>query len=344
MNDFESEADIQADVAAALKELEGAPDNAPAPQPEAPQTEIEAPAAAEDDAAKAKARDEQGRFAKAEEKVQNPEATPDADATPQPETSRPPHTLKATLKAKWAVLDPEVRQEFERVEAEAQKARTEWNSKAERHNKFDALVAPHRDRLTLNGLDEFRYLESLIKADEMLRTQPQQALSQIASLYGVSLPGFQQQPGQQIPQAQEDPRFSELQRQVASLNEVLTTRQEAEERAQTDQARTAWMTFREDASNPYAENVKEDMALLLREGRAQDLKSAYEMAVWANPETRKLMMAAGSTTQTQKDTRPAGLGITGAPGLGRQPAAQADPRASIEDDVRNAIQQLSGRI
>jgi hypothetical protein len=49
-------------------------------------------------------------------------------------------------------------------------------------------------------------------------------------------------------------------------------------------------TFSNDPKNEFYLDVRMDMATLLESGRAKDLKDAYDKAVWANPETRQVML------------------------------------------------------
>lgn len=337
------EEDIRADIEAAIKGEEReapqeapAADAAPAPEPPEPPQESEA---------ESRARDEHGRFvAKAAEPAQdNGNPLPQAVESPS-ETIRPPVSWSATAKADFARLPPHIQQEVLKREKDIETGMAQWAPKGERLNKFEALFAPRREKLALAGVDEFRAVEQLLAAQDFLERDPAGALNYLAQQYGVSLPGVQPQQGLQIPQAPEDPRLSELQKQVASLSEALTSRQQAEEQAKVEAAHSDWVAFRSDPKNLYAENVKPEMAAFLREGRADTLQQAYDMAVWANPETRKLMMASTPAAQPPKDVKPAGLSVTGAPGLGQQPPVANNPRASIEDDVRQSIQMLTGRV
>ena len=56
-------------------------------------------------------------------------------------------------------------------------------------------------------------------------------------------------------------------------------------------AQSELQKFTSDPAHIYYEDVKEDMALLLSQGRAQDLKDAYEKAFWMNPKVREAVQA-----------------------------------------------------
>lgn len=294
-----------------------------------------------------RARDESGRFvAKPEEVVQdNGNPLPQTEES-QPGTIRPPVSWSATAKADFAKLPEHIQKEVLKREKDMENGLAQWAPKGERLNKFEALFAPRKEKLALAGVDEFRAIEQLLAAQDFLERDPHGALQYLAQQYGVSLQGQTQVGAQPQPQPQQsDPRLTELQQQVATLTQTLTSQRQADEQKQAEAAKSEWMAFRSDPANLYAENVKEDMAILLREGRATDLQTAYDMAIWANPETRKLMMASVPAAQpAPKEVKPAGLSVTGAPGLGSVPATPSNARASVEEDVRAAISQLTGRV
>lgn len=332
-----SEDDLGGDIERAMAELSGATETPAEPPAEAPPPETEAPS-------DGRVRGPDGKFvAKPPEPEQSAPASPDVQAAPPPETSRPPHTLKATLKAKWATLDPEVRQEFERVEAEAQNAKNEWSPKGERLNKFDALFTPFKEEFALSGIDEFTAAQQLLAAHQFLKRDPNGAIAHLARQYGASLNGVPvSQPTQNQPQ-DESPALAELRQQVASLTQSLQQQSQAKEQELQQSAVSEWEAFRNDPANPYAENVKTDMALLLREGRAQTIAEAYQAALWLNPETRSLMQTQTATPQAPDKTKPAGLGIVGGAGNVPRNTSVVTPESSLEDDIRAAYRQLGGR-
>ncbi len=335
----DAEDDMDADIAAAIASVAA---DAPPEPPQPPAAEPPEPLKDASEQTDGRARDEAGKFvAKAPEPAQNPQASPDAPAAPPEETSRPPHTLKATLKAKWATLDPEVRQEFERVEGEVQTAKSEWASKGERLNKFDALLAPYKDKFALSGTDEFAAVQSLLAAQRFLEEKPNEAIAYLARQYGAQPQAFQGQTqnlGQEQP-----PGFAELQREIAELK--AERQREVQEREQTakSEAVAEWSKFREDPAYPYAVNVQEHMHALLSTGRATNLKDAYDQAVWANPETRALLQKQVAAPAPVKDAKPAGLGVIGGPGTVRRPVGDVNPETSLEEDIRAAYASLSGR-
>jgi hypothetical protein len=71
--------------------------------------------------------------------------------------------------------------------------------------------------------------------------------------------------------------------------------------------------------HPHFELVREEMAQLLERGKAQDLKTAYEQAVWLVPEVREL--------ELQRLVRKAAPGASNAQKIAKAKAAAVSPKS-----------------
>lgn len=319
----ETDTDLEADVRAAI---EGPLDPPAAEQP----TQQAEPTGD-------RTRDEHGRFApkSVDSKAEVTQVDPAQGEEPA-RTILPPRTWTAAAKAKFATLDPDVQQEVLRREKEIDDGKAQWDSKAEHYNRLTKLYEPIRDRLTLNGLTEEAYTAALIRADEMLRSNPQAAMQQLAQLYGFQLPQGMQQPQQQ----QVDPVMQGLQQQVQQLTQLFTSQQQAREQGERQEIVGEIEAFRNDPKHIYFDNVRPKMVKLLEGGLAKDLPEAYDMACYADPEVRTLMAAKPLTPA--KPGKPNGISVTGSPrGQGQ---ASPNARVTAEDDVRAAMEELAGRV
>ncbi len=256
-------------------------------------------------------------------------------------TIAPPISWSATAKASFAQLPPHIQQEVLKREKDIENGKAQWDQKGERLNKFEALIAPRKEKLALAGVDEFTAIQQLLAAQDYLERDAAGAIAYLAQQYGVALPGVQAQ-GPQIPQA--DPQVRALQDRLDAMERQARAEAQSREDAAQEAARSEWETFRSDPKHPYAENVRREMSAFLASGIVDNLADAYEMATRANKETFGVLQQQQTVVPlTPKATTPAGLGINGAPGLGGQAANQADPNASVEDDVRAAIAAIRGR-
>ena len=312
----DTDTDLEADVRAAV---EGT-----SPEPVAPEPVEAGPV-----------RDEHGRFAQKVDK-ENELAESPQSKEPQTGTILPPRSWTAAAKAKFATLDPDVQQEVLRREKEIDDGKAQWESRAEQVKRFESLFEPVKDRLTLSGIDQFAYTQALLKADELLRTNPQAGFQQLAQLYGFQFPGT----GQQPPQAPVDPHLSALQQQVQQLTQVISSQQSAKEQQERQATLGEIEAFRSDPKHLYFDNVKPEMVKLLESGICGTLAEAYDLACYRNPDVKAAMAA---TFTPGKPGKPKPISVTGSPGQGQQ-AKPGNSRTSAEDDVRAALEELSGRI
>lgn len=332
--------DIGADILAAMS---GEPET-PETQLSAPETIIPADSGEETAQEKAdRVRDEHGRFAKADETVQS--APTEAQASPEPakQTIGPPRSWTVEEKAIWDTLPPLAQQAALRRESEMLAGKQSWDTKAERFNKIDAVIAPHRDRLTLSGVEESVYIGRLAQADKMLTENPYQAIQEVARMYGIDLNQIAGGSPQQAFQPAQDPQISTLLEEVQALRaerqQEITQRQTSEQQAALAQIEA----FATDPAHPYFDNVKTEIGALLQAGSAKDLQEAYDMACHARKDIRALLQAAAAAKPATL-TKPGGPQVTGAQRGATPPAQAANQNANIEDDVRDAINQLAGRV
>lgn len=362
---------VRDSLKAATAELSGdavEPVIAPAPEPVAEAVPAEPTAEAKTPAPEG--RDEKGRFApkesKAEASAQAPPAAPTTETAPpadkeplEAEAIRVPPSLPAAVKAQFKDLAPEVREAFVKLEDSVQTAKAEWGKKGERLNRYDEIMAPRSEKLTLQGIDEFTAIKTLFAAQDFLERDPLGGIRYLAQSYGVNLtqlapqtnapqPGVEGQPAPTT-----DPRIEAmlqpLVRQVQTLEQryqAETQRTEAQNLA-TAQAEVA--DFKGKPENMYFDNVKDDVVRRLESGAAKTLADAYEQAIWASPEVRPLLLKA-QTVDAARTNAPAAAAtkartaanasgsVTGAPSAGA--VAPAGPPGSVRDSIMAAREQL----
>lgn len=317
----------------------------------------------------ARARDESGRFAKAPEPGQEntiePATAPDAD--PPSEPIRVPASLPAPLKAKFKDLPPEWQSAIQKQDEDRTAAKAQWDTKAERFNRLEEILAPRREKFQLQGLDDARAIQTLFAAQDMLDRNPLEGLSYLARSYGVDL----RQIGAQPAQAQQGTYPPELaaalqpiMSQVQTLQQSLAERDQAAANAELHRGLAEIEAFRSDPANLYFDDVRANILALMETGRAATLKDAYEAACWADPVVRPLLIeqreatAKAEATKAQTDAKAkaeadarakanaaqrAGGSVTGAPGSTVAQAAQGS-KGSIMADLRAAMEQVGSGV
>lgn len=337
--------DMEDDIRAAMAEVSGAaPEPAPAEEvvvaPEAVIAEAETP---QDDAEKAsdgRERGPDGKFiAKAPETVQDtPDQPSEAVADPAVKLAiRAPASWSPAAKASFEILPPEVQQAVAKREQEIDHGLRRKSEEVKRYEPLEQLIAPRRALWAAQGMDEASAIKTLLAAQDLLERDPKQGLEFLARSYGVNLNTAQPQgqPYQAQPARDSHPEIAALKQQVQVLQSQVQTAQTAPIVSQID-------AFQNDPANLYFENVRDDMAVLLHNGKASDLKEAYEMACWMRPDIRPFLQTTQAPAAPAQDkaaqARRAAVSVTGSPGQTRVPKSNG----SIEDDIRAAFEEVAG--
>ena len=319
--------------------------------------------------AQERARDEAGRFAKApaEAPAQSDSPAPaPAEVKTEPESPapspapaesassvvKPPDSWSPVAKSKFATLDPEIQAEIARRESEVHKGFTKQDEHRNLGKNFEQAVAPYLPMIKAEGSDPLKAAAALMQTAYNLRAgtpdQKEQLLIGLMNQYQID-PNrvFQRLAGGQSQQA--DPQVTALQQQVQQLQQVLQAGTQQTEQQQQAQVNTLIESFASDPKNIYFTNVKPEMAALLREGRAKDMQEAYDMACWARPDIRPLLLQqqeqqrqAEARARTQK-ARAAGSTLTGSPSGTVAGSTNVDPARSLRDELLANLREVQSR-
>jgi hypothetical protein len=336
--------DMEDDIRAAMAEVSGiAPEPAPVEEVVvAPEAVIEAETPHDDGekAADGRVRGPDGKFiAKAPEMVQDtPDQPSEAVADPAAKLAiRAPASWSPAAKATFDKLPPEVQQAVAKREQEIDHGLRRKSEEVKRYEPLEQVLAPRRAQWAAQGMDEVHAVKTLLAAQDLLEKNPMQGLEFLARSYGVNLNTAQPQgqPYQAQPARDSHPEIAALKQQLQVLQSQVQTAQTAPIVSQID-------AFQNDPANLYFENVRDDMAVLLHNGKASDLKEAYEMACWMRPDIRPFLQTAQAPAAPVQDkaaqARRAAVSVTGSPGQTRIPKSNG----SIEDDIRAAFEEVAG--
>jgi hypothetical protein len=340
--------DMEDDIRAAMASLEAdAPEPAPVEEvvvaPEAVITEAEPPQEDAEKAADGRERGPDGKFiAKQPETVQDAVVDqPSKDDTDPPEkwASRVPASWSPEAKAEFANLPKAVVKAIGKREWEINRGLSLKDNEIKRYEPLEQLIAPRRDLWAAQGMDEASAIKTLLAAQDLLEKDPKTGLEYLARSYGVNLATLSAQPQGQPQPAQP---VQDSHPEIATLKQQLLELQSQVQTAQTAPIVSQVETFFADPANLYAENVRSDMAVLLREGRAKDLPEAYEMACWMRPDIRPFLQTtqapAAPTQDKAAQARRAAVSVTGSPGKPPIPKSNG----TIEDDIRAAFEEVAG--
>lgn len=276
--------------------------------------EIESRDESGDESTSDRPRDEQGRFAKKTDEEDEPaetaaeesaegEATEitadhgedEGDEAAAVQALDAPASWSATAKASWPSLSPELQNEILKRETDWQRADGERANRLKGFEPIDAALEPVRQHLNLHGVEPAQYVRQLVAADQFLRTQPQQAIQWIAQQYGIDFSAMHRQ----AEEAENlDPSIAPIVQEVNALKSYIQRQEHERQQAEATRLQMEIGNFAKD--KPYYEDVRADMAALLGGGRATDLQTAYDMAIWANPATRAKIQAESTATTEKK--------------------------------------------
>lgn len=249
----------------------------------APKSEARAAAAAR------RERDEAGKFAPTSQKADH-KAEPQAQATePAPRPAKPrPSSWKKDYEEHWGRLDPSLQDYITQREEEFRRGVAAYQTEAGRAKGILEAIAPHQDYLQQHGMQPEQIVGALLSADRALRTgapqQKLQALAYLHQVYGIPLNALAPQQGgeggeQQAQQyAQPDPHWTWAQQQIQQLNGRIQQFMTAQERQQQQAVQSEIARFSQGREEQVNE-VRETMAAALQAGLAEDLESAFDVAI-----------------------------------------------------------------
>mgnify|MGYP003145449229 FL=1 len=218
-----------------------------------------------------------------------------------------------------------------------------------RQEALDEIMKPYLADFQRAGMDEIGAVRQLFAAHDYLRKDPKQAIQWLAKNYGVDM----SEVGMDTAEDEyADPQVKALQQQVAQLQGFLNQQQQTQMQSvqQDTQSMIDKFASAKDADGnlkyPHFSEVRDRMGVLIQGNQAQDLESAYEMAIYADPKLRQSLMDNYAATKTQKEVKTEAVKkakkaqrstVRGNP----TPAEKALPTGlSVRDTIMKSIQQL----
>jgi hypothetical protein len=249
-------------------------------------------------------RDEKGRFAKKEE----PEPVAQEVIEPEPviPVGVPPELQRLGLRKEEAeamALAPEaVRNAFIRRSEEMHKGLETYREKAQIGERMLQSLQPFMPTIQALGVDPGEATARLFNVEHTLRFGNQQQklamIHQVMSEYGIN-PDDAYTYTQNAPAApQADPQVAQLYQYVQQLEQKQTQLLNQQQQREMETLNSEISRF--SADKPHFDSVRNEMAALLQAGIATDLQSAYEQAIYANPQVRAQVLAAQQAEQEEK--------------------------------------------
>lgn len=245
----------------------------------------------------------------------------------------PPKSWKKDLHTHYATLPPDVQRYVHEREQQALQGVMQYKQQVDAYN---GIFEPYKAIMQQAGIEPTTLVKNLAANHHVLATGTPEQKAQVASTllreYGIdprSLIFGQQPQGQQQPApAALPPDYEHLRTSVSHLERTIMEGKRQEIQKQVD-------AFA--AANPHYAEVESDIAELIGSGAAQDLQTAYDIAIYRNPEIRQKVLDDLLAKSTQQ-ARQVSASKQSATRLNLTPGATAGkPVVGSIDDTMNAI-------
>lgn len=312
--------------------------------------------------AQERARDETGKFAKAEAKAAQeaaPEAAkaqeqavkteqqPQTEQTAQPTVIAAPRGWPVAAKAAFDTLPDVVKQAVAEREANIDKGFAKYSG-----------LDRHVQEFERNGVKLADAVDRYRAAEQDLTNDPVGGFARLANVMGIdpiqlaqAWLGQQQDPnnsnGQAVPPAVQN-HIRQLEQRLSRFENQITGERQSKAMSEAEK-------FLSDPANKYADNVIGDMEQIIKVARASgqevSLKDAYDRACYASPEIRNLLIEDQFKARTKAEqdkaaqaaskAKGSALSVTGSPVAGV--SASGTSNRSLREDLEEAFASSRGR-
>jgi hypothetical protein len=262
----------------------------------------------------------------------------DAPAVAAPER-KAPSSWKKDYWEDFNKLDPRVAEYINQRESQFASGVSVYKDNWERAKPLQDAIAPFVQDFQAAGVTPEQGIAKLAAAHQnIVRASPEQKVQifqRLAQEYGVTLSAVQS--GQVDPMMQ---YVAPLQERINQLSGQLNSWEQQKQQQEQTSLQAEITAFA--AENEHFEAVKEAMSGLLQSGLAKDLKSAYEHAVWTNPELRQSeihRMSQGQNTQAvaQKARAKVISPKSATPTSNMTTSGKKDVRSILEEQVESFL-------
>lgn len=280
-----------------------------------PEMEAAAPEEGGDEAQEndGRARDEHGRFVKAEgaapdkataevkESAASEQDEPAAEQSSAP--AAPPVSWSPEAKQEWAKLPPAIQAAVVKRESEVSDGFRQYGEKVRAYDDLEKVIAPRRKYYQESGRSDAELVNQLWLWNEALLNNPTEAFPALAKLFGYDLSKSGQkasQPSSEEPQIDPNIRtvIDPITGKVTQLERTLSTIAYQMEQERYNRAEAELSAWAKD--KPHFAKVRPVMGHLMQAEIAKDLDEAYQMATRADPEIFAAMQAEEQAKQAQK--------------------------------------------
>lgn len=309
------------------------------------------------DAKAERLRDEKGRFAEGKtppkEEVKLPAAAAPAAVVPK---LQKPDSWKKDYQADWDALTPRQQEYVKAREDQYFKGISTYQQEWKGAKPMLDAIAPFLPELQKHNIAPEKWITNLGMAHQTLATGDGQTklqmFAKLAQDYGVPLQALYDQQAAQafVQQTIQQPQQRQAP-QPADLDALFDKKWNEKQTQQSIEQFEAAKDAAGQPTYPHFQTVKADMALLLEAGKAQDLKSAYSMALrlhddlWAAQQAAQGKADEAARQEANRKAVAAAKGSAVSVKSATPATAGAAPKKGIRSQLEEAYDQhASGRV
>jgi hypothetical protein len=259
--------------------------------------------------------------------------TPATPVTPEgkpatPQELKAPSQWKPQVREKWNQLPREVQEEVLRREADSMRLIGSVGQKIRFADEVNSHIQPFAERLSQNGIAPSSFIGDIFTSVKSLASgNPQEKAEVVANIvqsYGVDLRTLDAILTRRI---QQPPEVLEARRQMARAQSIIYQQQTSVQQQTAAEAEKDITAFAADPKHEFFDDVRDMMADLVESGRANSLEDAYTAAIWANPDTRKILQQREAEARAAAKHQRAGAARRASSSVGGAPRVAGGPSA-----------------
>lgn len=279
-----------------------------------------------------------------------PAASPSETPPQAPASNTPlnaPAQWKPEVKEMWNTLPRRVQEEVLRREADSMRLIGSVGPKIRMADEVSQHLQPFAEKLSANGIGPSAFLGDVFSSIKILAGgNPQERAEVVANIvqsYGVDVRDLDRILTFRI----QRPEVYQAREVMHRANTIIQQNTAGIEQQSAHQAEVALAAFAADPKHEFLPDVRELMADLIDSGRAKSLEDAYAAAVWANPDTRKILLQreaqsrAKGKNQRATVARRASAAVHGSPSLPGPAANNGAQNMSLRESIEAAFDEHS---
>lgn len=211
-----------------------------------------------------------------------------------PQELKAPSQWKPAVREKWNSLPREVQEEVLRREHDNLRLIGSVGQKIRLADEVSQHIAPFMETMQARGATPQQFINDVFSTTKVLASgnaqEKAEVVANIVQSYGIDLKMLDQVLAGRLSAPPPDPRLIEMQRQAQQLQGRVMQYETQKQQQVHHGAATMLQEFASDPKNEFFDDVRDMMADLIETGKAQTLQDAYTASIWANPDTRKILL------------------------------------------------------